>query len=119
MNSPTSRPAQPPTTARRIGRWAFWSWLGLQIAIPAIQLIGVRPARFGWQMYSSAIVPFELSVTLPTGRQHDLDLASYVAVPREEIDWQALVPEPLCATLPTGTIVTATRGTSRVQTSCE
>lgn len=69
-------------------------------AVPAaILLVGPKPSRFGFQMYSGYGV---LSATWQdaSGALHDVDLHDHLANDRIEVDWTTFLPEELCTRIP-------------------
>ena len=58
----------------------------LQLGIPAANLLSPRPARFGWQMYSTAQPAPEAWARSADGTLEPLHLDGHWAVLRAEID---------------------------------
>ena len=58
----------------------------LQLGIPAVNLLSPRPARFGWQMYSTAQPAPEAWTKSVDGTLEPLSLDGHWAVLRAEID---------------------------------
>jgi hypothetical protein len=70
-------------------------FLASQILIPAIQLFKRRPARFGWQMYSSK--PSKLRVEARfADRTERVDVGALVVYFRGEIDYASFLPALVC-----------------------
>lgn len=73
-------------------------FLILQVLIPATQLLGARPARFGWQMYSGTTEFGSYQARLSDGRIEPIAVNDYVARLRLEMD-PAVIPAHLCTVL--------------------
>ncbi|HWJ11893.1 MAG TPA: hypothetical protein VNS46_21100 [Nocardioides sp.] len=73
--------------------------LALFVVPAVILLVGPRPARFGFQMYSGY---GSVSATWQdgAGEQHAVDLADHLANDRSEVDWPTFLPEELCRRIP-------------------
>lgn len=95
--------------------------LALLVVPAVILLLGPKPARFGFQMYSGYGVT-TASWTDRSGRTHELDLHAHTANPRGEVDWPGFAPELLCARLPDASRVEVRRtrpgGTERRAVAC-
>lgn len=77
--------------------------------MPALVLVlGDKPSRFGFQMYSGYGVA-AASWEDENGVDHRVDLADHLAVDRIEIDWTERLPYALCERLPRATSVTVWR----------
>jgi hypothetical protein len=71
-------------------------FLGMQLAVPAAGLLGPRPARFSWQMYSALPdVPRAWTIAAD-GAEKPVDIAALFAVRRAEIDYTAVLRIGLC-----------------------
>ncbi|MCB0062276.1 MAG: hypothetical protein KDE19_09180 [Caldilineaceae bacterium] len=72
-------------------------FLALQILVPAYLLHAARPARWGWQMYSSYAQLPQIVLQLSDGTVQSVDLTEYVVNARYEIlKAQTLLPH-FCA----------------------
>lgn len=87
----------------------------IELGVPAIALVGDRPARFGWQMYSGVNPAPEAWVEDPAGERHAVDLRALIADTRAEIEWAAPLAEHLCGERDAVAVVVADReGTVRI-----
>lgn len=68
----------------------------VQLAVPISRLGAGDPARFGWQMYSSARPSPQFVVETADG-DIAVDLDDYLAARRVEIDVSDALPEHLCS----------------------
>lgn len=76
--------------------------LAVQITIPIFQLTRPRPARWGWQMYSSVRPPARMVAVLTSGEEREVDRQAYIPYPRIDMDMDedvALVSH-VCRTVP-------------------
>lgn len=83
--------------------------VALLFVVPAAMLLlGPKPSRLGFQMYSGYGV---VSATWQdnTGRSHPVKLDADVASPRAEIDWVPFLPEALCKRTPNAVTVEVRR----------
>ncbi|HEY7463048.1 MAG TPA: hypothetical protein VH987_01245 [Candidatus Limnocylindria bacterium] len=72
------------------------AFLVVQLLVPAVQLFGSRPQRFGWQMYSALPeVPTVLAIRAD-GTATEVDLAHLFAVQRSEIDYVKALESGAC-----------------------
>lgn len=74
--------------------------LAVQLLIPLHQLGQPRPARWGWQMYSTIRPRSTFTVLLADGSAYAVDPRDYVPHIRTEIDLDPLLPAYLCRTVP-------------------
>ena len=70
----------------------------IQLAIPISRLGSGDPARFGWQMYSSADPAPVFTIETVDGEEA-VELDHYLAARRVEIDVTTLLPEHLCTVI--------------------
>lgn len=71
----------------------FLAW---QILVPALMLFAQRPARFGWQMYSSLPdLPLVWRID-NQGREWPIEVTSVFAEPRAEIHYAAVLRAGVC-----------------------
>jgi hypothetical protein len=69
----------------------------LQVAVPAIALLGEPPTRFGFHMYTAQGGVSVEAVDLD-GDEVAIDLSRLVAgTLRPELDWTKVLPEEVCA----------------------
>lgn len=69
-------------------------------AVPAaVLLLGPKPARFGFQMYSGYGVPSAWWID-GEGHRHEVDLAEIVATTRPDVAWTRILPPELCDRFP-------------------
>ncbi len=89
--------------------------LTVQIGVPVAALFESRPARFGWQMYSTLNPAPEASVEDANGNLVPVDVSALVADPRAEIRWSGPLSDLLCRARETvAVVVTDREGTTRV-----
>jgi hypothetical protein len=81
---------------RRAASIAVAAFLAVQVVVPALALVGDRPGRFGWQMYSAFPGQPAAWVVEADGTEHPLDLGELFAVERAEIDYAAVLLSGLC-----------------------
>jgi len=74
--------------------------LAVQVTIPIFQLTKPRPARWGWQMYSSVRSPAKLVAVLTSGEERGVDRTAYIPYPRLEMDTDAVLVDHVCRTVP-------------------
>ena len=72
------------------------AFLAIQVVVPTVALLGPRPARFGWQMYSALPDMPRAWVLNRDGSEHPIDLGRLFAVQRAEIDYVAVLRTGLC-----------------------
>ena len=86
-------------TVRRQRDWVFTgvlAFLAVQVIVATLQLLQpVRPVRFGWQMYAGVSQPTSFEAVY-TDRVEPLDLSTYLADVRADVDLSA-VPPAVCA----------------------
>jgi hypothetical protein len=76
------------------------AFLAVQLLVPLVALFGPRPSRFAWQMYSALPrVPHAWTVAAD-GTEAPIDLGSFFAVQRAEIDYVAVLRAGLCDMVP-------------------
>lgn len=88
----------------------------LQLAVPAVAL-AMAPSRFGFQMYSGAGWT-HIDMEDEAGESHELQLSTYAANPRMEVDWTTLLPEHICRQEPDAVRVTVKRWRSQRTIEC-
>lgn len=108
-------------TALGRGTWQDRLLLGLVLALllgPAVILVvGDRPSRFGFQMYSGY---GDVTATWrdAAGTEHVVDLDDHLANARNEVDWTRSLPDDLCSRIPEAVAVQVRRtqpGTDQVR----
>jgi hypothetical protein len=85
----------------------------VQIAVPVFQLTQARPARFGWQMYStirSDALGESYHIEDGGGALSPVQLSVHVAGIRAEIDYRTIVPPYRCGVTPGAVAVVFERG---------
>ena len=86
-------------------------YLAIQLLLPAVLLVGPRPARFGWQMYSTAAdLPTVVAVDA-SGHERTVDVASLLAGPRAEVDYVPLLVDQGCRLVEAETLLIQPPGT--------
>lgn len=89
--------------------------VAIQVGIPLALLFEPRPSRFGWQMYSTLVLPPEASIELEDGTLEPVDVERRIADPRAEIRWAEPLARVLCAdTAAVAVVVSDHYGTIRV-----
>jgi hypothetical protein len=81
---------------------AIGAFLAIQFAVPTALLFGRRPARFGWQMFSShSVAPIVVAVR-PDGSRAVLRVDDYFAFRRGDIDPRSFdrLPAHICRVEP-------------------
>ncbi|GAB4444453.1 MAG: hypothetical protein OHK0015_45800 [Chloroflexi bacterium OHK40] len=85
------------------------TWLVLllltQFVLPALLLLGPRPARAGWQMYSAVPPQITLSLVTSSGAVEPLELADYVGSARGDLRLEGVLPAFVCQRHPEATAV--------------
>jgi len=61
-------------------------YLTLQIVVPAVLLLGPRPARFGWQMFAAHTVAPAFAVEYADGHRALVDVDDFFAFRRGDLD---------------------------------
>ena len=80
-------------------RWPPWAiaFLVVQIAVPAWQLTGTRPARFGWQMYTARAQASQFAAVARDGTATPVTLDDYIVRRRDDLDLLRFLPPAICA----------------------
>ena len=81
---------------RRLPGWAIL-FLVVQVAVPAWQLRGPRPARFGWQMYAGAALAPKVTVINRDGSTSVAQVDQYIVRLRDDLDLVRYLPPAICA----------------------
>ena len=71
-------------------------FLLVQTAVPAYQLMGPRPSRFGWQMYGGARAPSKATIVGNDGTESTENVAQQVGFYRSDLDVTEHLPAYLC-----------------------
>ncbi|HET6379431.1 MAG TPA: hypothetical protein VFH63_00135 [candidate division Zixibacteria bacterium] len=87
-----------PSPRRRLLTVLVGAFLIVQVGVPVVALFGPRPARFGWHMYSALPPLPEVSIVHADGTEEPVDLGTFFAVQRAEIDYADAVRRRLCET---------------------
>jgi hypothetical protein len=96
-----------------LGGAFFASFILVQVAVPLFQLTQPRPARFGWQMYSTIradALGESYHIEDAGGELTPVELSAHVAVARTEIDYRTVLPPYLCEVTPGAVAVVFERG---------
>lgn len=89
--------------------------LAVQVGVPIAALFESRPARFGWQMYSTVNPAPEAAVEDASGNLVPVDLSALIADPRAEVRWSGPLSDLLCRERAAVAVVVTDRdGTTRV-----
>lgn len=83
----------------------------LQIGIPAQAATEERPARYGWQMYSTVSPAPDAWTEDETGRRSAVDVIALMADPRAEIRWTEPLVARLCREPDVRAVIVRERGT--------
>ena len=89
-----------------LGGYAVAVVIVLQVATPAIALMGTKPARFGFQMYSGLGA---VKVTAVNDRAENIPVnpeAEIAGLLRPDVDWTGVLPERICDSYPSAARVT-------------
>jgi hypothetical protein len=92
--------ASRPPLSRRAAVCFFVVYLIVQVSLPVYRLWAPRPARFGWQMFSSSVYPVRVRLLRRDGSEEPLDPAAYVGNPRADLDYERFVPPHICKMRP-------------------
>jgi hypothetical protein len=92
--------------------------VALQVAVPAVALLGEAPTRFGFHMYTA-----QGGVTVKAvdakGSEVVVDLSRVAAGElRPELKWTDILPEAVCAAEPDAARVTVSQSGSGRTVSC-
>jgi hypothetical protein len=74
----------------------FVAIAAIQVAIPVLATFEPRPARFGWQMYSTVSPVPEVWTEDHAGTRVGVDIAPLMGDPRAEILWAEPLANALC-----------------------
>jgi hypothetical protein len=79
------------------------AFLTLQVGVPAVRLLGPRPARFGWQMFAAHTTAPAFAVEHADGSRALVDVDDYFAFRRGDLDPAVFdrLPPHLCRLDPT------------------
>jgi hypothetical protein len=88
------------TWRHRLALVCCLSYLGIQLAVPALMLASPRPARFGWQMFSARVSFPRFLLLMSDGSRVAPDLNTYVARTRGDMDLGRTLPPYLCRVVP-------------------
>ncbi len=98
----------PPTT---VAAAVFVALAILLVALPIQATQQPRPARFGWQMYSTISPVPEVWTEDATGTRTSVDPARYMGDGRAEIIWAHLLADALCGDADVRSVIVSERGT--------
>jgi hypothetical protein len=104
--------------APRWRRLALTLLLLTQFALPAALLLAPRPARWGWQMYSTTSPAVALTLLGADGAATPLDTGDYLGWNRGEIDAATALPPFVCAQHPGARAVLVRRGDETWEHAC-
>lgn len=79
--------------------------LAAMVIVPATMLDEPRPARFGWQMYSSLYTPPTVEIVHSDQRVTEVQLEDLVAAIRPWPDYTGAATRHLCAANPDATTI--------------
>jgi len=97
---PSANGASRSPLSRRAAACFFVVYLIVQVSLPVYRLWAPRPARFGWQMFSSSVYPVRVWLLRRDGSEEPLDPAAYVGNPRADLDYEKFVPPHICKLRP-------------------
>lgn len=99
--------------SRRLVMAFVIAFVVVQLAMPAMALLGDRPTRFGWQMFTAYAPPPEVSVMSTDGELRPVDLDELLALPRPEADLISAIVTALCDDPDTGAVLVERDGETR------
>jgi hypothetical protein len=91
----------------------FLSIAAVQVAIPVRATFEPRPARFGWQMYSTVSPVPEVWTEDAAGTRVGVDIAPLMGDPRAEILWAEPLADALCRQPDVSAVVVLERDVER------
>lgn len=91
----------------------FVSILAVIVIVPLTAAFEPRPARFGWQMYSTLNYIPEAAIEGAAGNVTSVDVLALVADPRSEIHWAEPLSRLLCEREDSAAVVVTDRGGTR------
>ena len=86
--------------SRRAAACFFVLYLIVQVSVPIYRLWAPRPARFGWQMFSSSVYPVRVWLLRRDGSEEPIEPTAYVGNPRADLDYERFVPPHICKMRP-------------------
>lgn len=97
-------------------RWVLTAVVCLQIAVPVWATWEGVPHKFGFHMFTG-YDPLDVQVLDGDGARVDVELADWVVVPREDIDWFPHLAPRICSDVTEAASVTVRQwGTDRTLT---
>lgn len=94
------------------------AFLAFQIAVPAISLLGPRPVRFGWHMYTVFAPTPRVWIEGPDGQLSRVDLDSVLVESSPEMDHERVLVPALCRRAGVEAVVVDSRVTGRSRLTC-
>ena len=82
----------------------------LQVGLPIRAMFDERPARYGWQMYSTVSQAPEVVIKYANGEAAGMDVLAPMADPRAEIRWAEHLIDRLCRDPEIESVVVRERG---------
>ena len=77
----------------------FVLFLAVQILLPLTQVLGPKPARFAWQMFSGTIAPLQIKLKTDSGVK-DVDVSNMVGNWRGDLNFEKHLPPFVCRRFP-------------------
>ncbi|GAB4130715.1 MAG: hypothetical protein Fur005_48800 [Roseiflexaceae bacterium] len=105
-------------TPRRIALSALTLLLLTQFVLPAILLLSPRPARAGWQMYSTITAPIEAQLVAADGTITAVNRDEYIGWYRGELQVGEYFPAAICERNPTAQTILLKQGAREWQYPC-
>jgi len=119
MSEPDSEVALgTPPRRRGIGEVVLTALIVIQLLIPTILLINPRPARFGWQMYTTAADLPLMTAIDAAGNERPIAVERLLAGPRAEIDYVPLLVAQGCGLVEAERIRVQPHGEPWVEVAC-
>jgi len=78
----------------------FVAFLAIQIVVPIVKLTSLRPARFGWHMWTARKPNPRFTLVFKDGTTSPAILSTYLGLSRGELDIREAMPAHLCRVVP-------------------
>jgi hypothetical protein len=78
----------------------FFAFLAIQIVVPVVKLTSLRPARFGWHMWTARKRNPQFVMIMKDGSASPVILSTYLGLSRGEMDIREAMPAHLCRVVP-------------------
>ena len=104
--------------SRTMLKVAIVLFVTVQLVLASAALLGPRPGRFGWQMYSGYVPVPAVWREDATGTLHQIDVERLIAYGRAEIDFTSALVRSVCTQPDTAAVVTAVEDGRRSRFPC-